>query len=150
MTNKIDHEKRNRIERVKNYRGSFRGLDAYTGSEYLSKREEQKLLGLMQKNASGSESDSFLISFRQLIESLGWAHQKIGFEQIAKLSGVSITYQSAPTGTEIETIKMEIAVPHGDPNRIREKMILILETLLEAKRSISDLLIKHLNPKLLK
>jgi hypothetical protein len=135
---KLEHERNNKSEKVWRIGAYNRRIDARSGDEFLSDSEANEILKGIQ-NLRQLEGRAFEEKLARLIASVSYPSQKVFF-QILDSQRLAEIRQENP-----DTIEMVVEIVKGDPQRVNEKIILILETVLLYERTVVDPLVAALS-----
>jgi len=139
---KIDHEKLNKIARVWQ-RGPYnRGADANPRDDYLTAREAKAMLERLKRSRNDPSGD-FGAVFGKLFERLRAGPQEVVLELLQSRSlGCEIVRSKDQNGNDV--LGISVSCPRDDPERLEEKIVLILELAVLFQLRIMDPLAKAL------
>ena len=134
MTTRLNHESRNRIEKVKALGAYERGSDASPQVEYLSEEDEKLLMRRIKRESRKDNWPAFLTTFQRLINSLRLGPQKVAFRMFELHCGAKIRKSKSNDGEEI--LHLELAFDEGESKEMKERMLIVLETVLLTQKEI--------------
>jgi Fe-S-cluster formation regulator IscX/YfhJ len=135
---KLEHERNNKSEKVWRIGAYNRRIDARSGDEFLSDSEASEILKEIQ-NLRQLEGRAYKEKLARLMASISYPSQKVFFQILDSQRLAKIT-QKDP-----DTIEMEVETVKGDPQRVNEKIILILETIWIYERTVVDPIVATLS-----